>query len=238
MPLQIIDTEIGHKIIKLNTISSTNTYASSLIKNLKNEDTDLYKLSGLIISTDYQIAGKGTDKNYWESERGKNLLLSIILTPFFLEPVKQFQISKIVSLAITDYLKEKNIDVKIKWPNDIYVKNKKIGGILIENSILNNTITTSVVGIGVNINQTSFSEQLPNPTSLLLETNVTFDLQIELNLLIKKIQKRYTELEEEQFEKINNEYTSIMLNQENYVKYKANNEHFFAKNLHLTRNEG
>ena len=115
---------------------------------------------------DYQTAGKGQGTNSWESERGKNLLFSILYHPQDIPANRQFQISMAVSLAIADALGEQIGDVSIKWPNDIYWRNAKIGGILIENRLMGQTIKDSIIGVGINVNQLQFHSDAPNPVSL------------------------------------------------------------------------
>ena len=119
-----------------------------------------------VVWADYQTAGKGQGTNSWESERGKNLLFSILYHPQDIPANRQFQISKAVSLAIADALGEQIGDVSIKWPNDIYWRNAKIGGILIENRLMGQTIKDSIIGVGINVNQRQFHSDAPNPVSL------------------------------------------------------------------------
>ena len=114
-------------------------------------------LKGTIVYTNYQSAGQGQSGNKWESEDGKNLLISIVLFPSFIKPADQFHISMTISLGICDFLKRYIPGCSIKWPNDIYVNNDKIAGILIENFILGNKIENTIAGIGLNINQDKFS---------------------------------------------------------------------------------
>lgn len=119
-----------------------------------------------VVWADYQTAGKGQGTNSWESERGKNLLFSILYHPQDIPANRQFQISMAVSLAIADALGEQIGDVSIKWPNDIYWRNAKIGGILIENRLMGQTIKDSIIGVGINVNQRQFHSDAPNPISL------------------------------------------------------------------------
>ena len=119
-----------------------------------------------VVWADYQTAGKGQGTNSWESERGKNLLFSILYHPQDIPANRQFQISMAVSLAIADALGEQIGDVSIKWPNDIYWRNAKIGGILIENRLMGQTIKDSIIGVGINVNQRQFHSDAPNPVSL------------------------------------------------------------------------
>ncbi len=120
----------------------------------------------MVVVADYQTAGKGQGTNSWESERGKNLLFSVLYHPQRIPANRQFHISMAVSLAIADALGEHIGDVSIKWPNDIYWRNAKICGILIENRLLGQTIRDSIIGVGVNVNQRQFHSNAPNPVSL------------------------------------------------------------------------
>jgi BirA family biotin operon repressor/biotin-[acetyl-CoA-carboxylase] ligase len=122
---------------------------------------------GYCISADFQTSGHGQATNRWESEDGKNLLFSLLLRPTVIPAAEQFVITELVTLAIInalqDYIRQK---ITIKWPNDIYVGDKKLCGILIENALCGPTIDTCIVGIGININQELFVSDAPNPVSL------------------------------------------------------------------------
>ena len=128
------------------------------------------------VTADEQTCGRGQQSKKWESEFGKNLLVSLLLYPD-IQAKKQFTICQYVSIAIADFIKETCSipNVYIKWPNDIYINNKKAAGILIEHFIRGEIINYSIVGIGLNINQTVFSSSLPNATSLCLETGQKYE---------------------------------------------------------------
>jgi BirA family biotin operon repressor/biotin-[acetyl-CoA-carboxylase] ligase len=166
-----------YNIIKLCSVDSTNNYVLSFRKS--NEFKE-----GLVVFSEFQKKGRGQIGNIWESEKGKNLLVSILVEPDILLE-KQFDISKIASSAVIDCLLSYGIKPKIKWPNDILVGNKKIAGILIQNIIsLNGKITHSVVGIGLNVNQLIFDDYVPKATSLHLELKKNIILEeIEYKLL-------------------------------------------------------
>lgn len=117
-----------------------------------------------------QTAGRGQRGNSWESQPGMNLTASVLLHPEGVEPRCQFVISEAVALAVVDMLAAYGVEAKVKWPNDIYVADRKICGILIEHSILGSAITRTIAGIGVNINQTLFVSDAPNPVSLAMLT--------------------------------------------------------------------
>ena len=160
------------KITHFKTLDSTNQY----LQNLLNEGIDIVDN---IVVTDYQTSGKGQGKNVWESEDGKNLLFSIALDMSFLKAENQFILTQIVSVTminvLKNYLPEESLF--IKWPNDIYFNDKKIAGILIKNEIKGMMMGTSIIGIGLNVNQTSFDDNLPNPISMKMITGNDFELE-------------------------------------------------------------
>ncbi len=160
---------IGSKLFLFESLPSTNSYAAFLLKNEVIPE-------GAIVSAEYQTTGRGQGSNIWESENGKNLLISIILYPSIIYPASQFLISMALSLGICDFLKRFIPDCSIKWPNDIYVNDDKIAGILIENSIMGDKIESTIAGIGLNINQEKFLSDAPNPVSLSLITGKKYDL--------------------------------------------------------------
>jgi BirA family biotin operon repressor/biotin-[acetyl-CoA-carboxylase] ligase len=163
---------------------------------------------GTIISAGFQSGGRGQSGNKWESETGKNLLISIILYPESIDPSDQFIISMAVSLGICELLDKYIPGSKIKWPNDIYVNNDKIAGILIESTIMGSQIESCVAGIGLNINQTIFRSDAPNPVSLKLLTGKDFNTNELLLYLSAALDKKYKQLLNEDFETIMKEYTS------------------------------
>ena len=121
----------------------------------------------MVVVADYQTAGRGCGTNSWESERGKNLLFSVLYHPQGLAANRQFEISMAMSLALCDALGNHIGDLSVKWPNDIYWRNAKIAGILIENRLKGDVIRDSIIGVGLNVNQQTFSSGAPNPISLL-----------------------------------------------------------------------
>jgi BirA family biotin operon repressor/biotin-[acetyl-CoA-carboxylase] ligase len=192
---------IGSNLIFIKSLPSTNTYVSELAKS-----NDLPE--GTIVYTNYQSAGRGQIGKHWESEEGKNLLISIILYPTIVNPADQFILSMIISLGICDFLKRYLPACTIKWPNDIYIGNDKIAGILIENTIMGDQIENTIAGIGLNINQQIFTSGAPNPVSLSLITGENYDLNTCLNQLSSDLDRRYTQLFQEDQHKIRQEYSS------------------------------
>jgi BirA family biotin operon repressor/biotin-[acetyl-CoA-carboxylase] ligase len=193
------DEIIGNNLIELDITDSTNEYSKTLIKKSQVEE-------GTVILADFQTKGKGQKDGYWESEKGKNLTFSIILYPNFLDIQKQFYLSMSVSIGIVEFLSHMSVNSKIKWPNDICINNKKVAGFLIENSIKRNIISSSIIGIGININQTEFKSSAPNPTSLSLELNKTFDIKNTYKLLIFYINKWIKLLYNSHYKKIKSRY--------------------------------
>ena len=194
---------IGGKIIRREKVSSTNSVAAALLSTGE-------IMEGTVIFTAEQSEGKGQKGNRWESEPGKNLTISIILYPSFLQPDKQFYLSMAISLAIIDTLRSFSTGLSIKWPNDIYVRNDKIAGILIENSLSGNTIESSVAGIGLNVNQTRFVSDAPNPVSLKSITGYDHELQGILKILCSECDKWYNHLRNGDQELIDKSYTRQM----------------------------
>jgi BirA family biotin operon repressor/biotin-[acetyl-CoA-carboxylase] ligase len=169
------------------TLTSTNNVASELLRKKELPE-------GSVIYTDFQTAGKGQPGKKWESEAGKNLLFSVILYPLSVSPMEQFLLSMTISLGLCDFIKKYCEGSKIKWPNDIYIKNDKIAGILIENTIIDDRIDSSVAGIGLNINQMKFPPGIPNPVSLKLLTGREFDTGKCLKELLSDLDNRYKQL--------------------------------------------
>ena len=130
----------------------------------------------LLVWTDYQTAGRGCGTNTWESERGANLLFSALIHPTAMKATEQFRISMAMSLAIVRALEPLAGELSIKWPNDIYWHDRKLGGILIEHSLSGQHIRQSIIGVGLNVNQTRFLSDAPNPVSLAQITGQRHDL--------------------------------------------------------------
>ena len=170
------------KITHFKTLDSTNQY----LQNLLNEGADI---ADNVVVTDFQTSGKGQGKNVWQSEDGKNLLFSVALDMSFLKAENQFLLTQMVSVAMINVLKKylPEESLFIKWPNDIYFKDKKIAGILIKNEIKGMMMGTSIIGIGLNVNQTSFDENLPNPISMKMITGEDYDLDELLSAISQQL---------------------------------------------------
>ena len=217
-----MDQIIGKHIIRLQKVNSTNNYANSKLKVNELQD-------GSVFLAYEQSNGRGQMYNFWESEPGKNLTFSIVVFPYFLDIRRQFMLSKVVTLGIYMALFKYVDDLRIKWPNDIYVGNKKLGGILIENSIMNSSIKSSVIGIGININQTVFLSNAPNPVSMKTLTNQHFDCELVLSEILSGIDFYYSLLKNGEEELIDKEFISVL--------YQLNEKHWFLAEQEIFEGE-
>ncbi len=208
--------------IVLNVVESTNNYANQLIMSKEAEE-------GTVVLAYFQEKGRGQRGNYWESESGKNVLMSIILFPEFLAAEKQFVISKIVSLAMYDFLVSEISGVSIKWPNDLYVENRKIAGILIENGIKGRNVYSSVLGIGLNVNQDKFISGAPNPVSLKQLTGKHYENSDVAKKLTNHVFSWYKTLQEGNFEHIDTVYFSRLFRRDVWSIFKKDGAEIEAK---------
>ena len=174
----------NRQIIRVEQTASTNSYLQQL-SNAEN------LAEGAVVVTNNQTRGRGQGNNSWESEPGKNLTFSMILYPVSVQASGQFILSKAISLAVCDFLSQFVSDVSVKWPNDVYVGDQKITGVLIENFIEGAYLTKSIAGVGVNINQERFVSNAPNPVSLRQLTGKTYPLDDCLENLCACIAHRY-----------------------------------------------
>lgn len=198
--------------IVLNEVDSTNNYANHMIGAGNAEN-------GTVVLSRYQLQGRGQAGNHWESSRGLNMLISLVLFPGFLPPENQFFISMIASNAIVSWLQEYIKNVKVKWPNDIYVENRKIAGMLIETSVQGNDIHSSIIGIGLNLNQVTFSPGIPNPVSLKMLTGIDYDVEdVALNVR-KHILKWYEILEKGDVSLIDGFYVNHLYRNNEWAGY-------------------
>ena len=197
---------VGKVIHHFEQLPSTNSYAIDLLS--KNKPSE-----GTVISASNQVAGKGQHGSIWESSPSQNITLSLILYPTFLLPKHQFWLSQAVALAVRDFIADllPQKSVFIKWSNDIYVDDKKIAGILIQNSISRNAIANTVVGIGININQSEFEfDGQRKATSLLLEHQETYQLDYLKYQLFWYLESRYLQLKANKIHQIQSDYMDTL----------------------------
>jgi BirA family biotin operon repressor/biotin-[acetyl-CoA-carboxylase] ligase len=210
-----MEKSITNTIVRLQVVDSTNNYANNQIRSYDVAD-------GTVFLAYEQTTGRGQTGNFWESEPGKNLTFSIVLYPHFLEIRRQFMLSKVVTLGVYTALNKYVERLSIKWPNDIYAGNKKLGGILIENSVMSGLLQSSVIGIGLNVNQVDFCSPAPNPVSLKILTNQHFNCELLLTEVLTGINSYYSLLRNGGGQEIDKEFLSAL--------YLMNKSHLFSSN--------
>ncbi|MDG5799595.1 biotin--[acetyl-CoA-carboxylase] ligase [Marinilabiliaceae bacterium ANBcel2] len=212
-------------IFRFKEVESTNKTLNSLLAQ-----QDVPEFS--VVIAQGQSAGRGYNGNSWESLPGNNLTFSFLLNPHFIEVNCQFSITQLVSLSLFELLNRYTADISIKWPNDIYYRDSKICGVLIENTLTGNRISSCVVGIGLNLNQTSFSSFLPNPVSLKDITGDTYSVEAMMNQFMAILIENYLKWYE--LGDVNHFYNDYMLKLyrgDNYYKYEDESGVFKAKPL-------
>ena len=205
--------------IKLDSVDSSNSYVSELLKHGK-------AAGELVILTDYQETGKGQGSNHWHSQKGENLLMSILLFPAFLSASQQFHLSGMASLAICDLLDPMGLDPSIKWPNDILTPGGKIAGILIEHGITGHHIAHTIIGIGLNLNQAEFPAFPVRATSLLREKGITLEPQFAAEGLVEHLKERYERLRKGSTELQEKEYLDRLFGLDQEAEYVAGGKTF------------
>lgn len=236
MPQPFYTKPLGSPFIELQSVDSTNNYARAQIPANHLTERQTSGPHGLTVFAHEQVAGKGQRGKVWLTEKGANIALSILINPAPLQLFQQFQLSACVAVALHDFFaKYAGSETKIKWPNDLYWQDRKAGGILIENTI-NHTVSEgsgnwawSVIGIGININQTSFPSDLPNPVSLRQITGQTFQPLLLAKELCNQVNKYYHQLQREGFDEIISYYNSCLYQLNKKVKLKKSNRIFEAE---------
>ena len=209
-------------LVHLEETDSTLNYLRNLCKSEHPEELTT-------VVADYQTAGRGQRGNTWESEPGKNLLLSFVMYPGFIKAKEQFVLSQLVALTIKETLDCYTEGIRIKWPNDIYWKTRKLGGILIENDLQDNAVGTCFVGFGLNVNQQSFAGDAPNPVSLRQITGKETD---PLNLaacIMSRFRTGYEALREGNREELATRYEKALFRREGMHRYCDRNGMFRAR---------
>ncbi|MBD8002762.1 biotin--[acetyl-CoA-carboxylase] ligase [Phocaeicola faecium] len=202
--------------IRLEETVSTNSYLADLCRKASvTELTSVY--------TDFQTAGRGQRGNSWESEAGKNLLFSFVVYPDFLEARRQFFLSQVTAIALQEVLSQYAKDITIKWPNDIYWRDKKLCGTLIENDLTGMYISRSISGTGVNLNQARFTSDAPNPVSLFQITGQQYDRQEILRQIMERIVHYYALLKSGETSELTTRYQAALYRKHGFHAYKDNN---------------
>ena len=200
--------------IHRNEVTSTNTY----VKELLSEGIELPDMT--VVEADFQTGGRGQQDNHWESERGKNLTFSLVCHPTFLQAVDQFVLSQAIAVAVWRTLSDFTEGISIKWPNDIYWNDKKICGTLIECNLAGSTIKDCIIGTGINVNQTVFTSDAPNPVSLAQIIGFTLNRQHILDSIIQQFKELYEELKDGKIEKLKDEYMQHLYRREGFHLYQ------------------
>lgn len=222
---------IGQSSVYLESVESTNSYAIELLR----QNTPI---EGTLIYSFEQLKGRGQRGNEWESEANKNIALSLILYPNFLTTETQFLLSKIVSLALSDVMAEllqKPQEIRIKWPNDIYVGDKKIAGILIENFLRENSIQSTVIGIGMNVNQMEFITTNKAVSFAVLEGQ-EFDLMKIIERVCEHIEARYLQLKANKLESISSYYLLKLYRFNKWSNFSEKGKNFEGKIVGVSEN--
>lgn len=195
-------------------VSSTNTY----VKELLLAGIELPDVT--VVEADFQTGGRGQQGNSWESERGKNLTFSFVCHPTFLPATNQFILSQAIAVAVQRTLSEYTDGISIKWPNDIYWNDRKICGTLIECNLMGSTIKDCIIGTGINVNQTEFRSDAPNPVSLAQITGFTFNRQTILDSVVQQFKKLHEELKDGKIEELKSEYMQHLYRREGFYQYQ------------------
>lgn len=201
------------EIIQPEEIHSTSSYLKELLKQ-----RDLPECS--VVITTRQTAGRGQPGNKWESSPGKNITFSIVFYPEMIPANQQFIISRTVAVAIVTAIEKITGPVKIKWPNDIYWNDRKLGGILIENSLQGSIINQCIAGIGINVNQEKFSKEIPNPVSIKNITGKTHELTTLFQSVYQSLADHYKLLLEDNSKIIEEIYLNHLYRKTGWHKYR------------------
>lgn len=205
---------IGQSLHHLVQIDSTNSYAIKLLAKSRPAD-------GTVITADFQSQGRGQFDSSWQSAAGQNLLFSLLLYPGFILPSQQFLLTQAISIGLAEGVQALlRRPVAIKWPNDLYIGDKKAAGMLIQTTLGSGTMLNAVVGIGLNVNQTQFSPDLPNPTSLAEQTGKDWDRAEVLTSILEHIERWYLNLRSQQTTLVQQTYLQFLFRYGEWALYQ------------------
>lgn len=225
----MLDSSPSFRYIELDETASTNSFLADY--------RPLQPAELTLVSAEYQTAGRGQTGNSWESAAGQNLLFSLLLHPVFLPPTRLFLLSEAIALSIRDALGsfldgQKSLRgvcpdaISVKWPNDIYVGDRKVCGILIECRLQGEWVKDCIAGIGLNVNQRQFLSDAPNPTSMALESGQDFDRDEVLRVLLGHFSQILESWDEAA---IRSAYRSLLYRREGYWPYSDGEGRFEAR---------
>jgi len=207
---------IGKVAIHLSSVDSTNQFAHNLMSKTN-------PIEGTAIIADEQYAGRGQFGSSWIAASGENITMSVILCPKSLLVKQQFVLNAAMSLGVYDFINEvleKPVGLAIKWPNDIYIGEKKIAGMLIENILKGSYLDKTIVGMGINVNQGVFDPTLANPTSMFLYSKKKYEINKILFQLYAALERQYLRIQAGKTKEIISDYTNRLFQIEMLAKYK------------------
>lgn len=231
--------------IELDEVDSTNTF----LRGYRPAQT----ADVILVTAEHQTAGRGQGKNHWEAEAGKNLLFSLLVHPASLPVSQMFVLSEAMALSIRDAVEEMMGDaatkpqltqkpqmghttqlppttaVTVKWPNDIYVGDRKVAGILIENELTGKQLGRSILGCGVNVNQARFVSDAPNPVSLHQLLGHEVERRFVLEAIMAAFTRRYEDIQRGEFAGIHEEYLAALYRREGFHAYQDGSGTFYAE---------
>ena len=208
------------KIIRFDEIDSTNSFLHGYHEG--------YDVETVVAVAEYQTAGRGQGTNHWESEQGKNLTFSVRVAPKGVRAACQYVLSMCMALAVKDVLSEYSEGMTVKWPNDIYWNDKKISGTLIETTIAGKNVKTCIFGTGINVNQTEFLSDAPNPVSIKQIVGHEVDREELLKKVMRNLEKYLKIVYSGERKKIHDAYMNCLYRKEGVHKYRDNNGTFEA----------
>lgn len=221
---------VGQNFIKLTSVDSTNTY----LKNLLAKSEPLP--DGTVIMADEQFSGRGQLNNKWLAKPGENLTFSLYLKTGFVSADQQFFLNQIVSLSVYEALYPLlGAALKIKWPNDIYFKDKKIGGILIENNIQGSSLKSSIIGIGLNVNQSDFDAELAEKAGSIIQfLHKNVNVTTLMTDICQVLEKYYFQLKAFKLESISRSYDSHLYKKHELSMFEKDGELFVGEIIGVT----
>lgn len=200
------------RVIRLDEVDSTNTYLR--------EHSDAYADQTVVVAAEYQTAGRGQGTNVWESERGKNLLFSVLLRPLTVPVKRQFVLSMAGALAVKQVLDGYIDGVTLKWPNDVYRNDGKISGTLIETTVSSGGLKSCIFGVGLNVNQRQFVGDAPNPVSMVQILGHEVDRERLLEQLLSAFATYEERLRQADFSTISAQYHAALYRREGIFGYR------------------
>ena len=221
---------VGQNLIKLSEVDSTNNFLKLLVSNSEPLP------EGTVIMADNQFAGRGQQGSVWHAEPGMNLTFSLYLKPAFLKITEQFFLNMLISITLHDTLvKFLGPSLKIKWPNDIYYNDQKMGGILIENTVAGNRYKSVIIGIGINVNQKKFDTKLlTSAISMFQILQQDVNLSALLGEICGNIESRYLKLRSGKYTNLRAEYISCLYKWNEPAYYRSKEQIIEGQILDVT----